>query len=452
MAITATGIGSGMDVSGIVSQIMKLERAPLDQLKKKEDGFNAKISAFGQLKSVLSALNTEAKALNKPSLYNAVSAKVGPNAGFTATATSGAAISSYDIGVSQLAMAQRVASSAATELNPAAGGTLDVTIGSTTKSLNFAGGSIEDLRDAINGGDLGIRASVVNNGSVKQLVLTGKDSGAANQFTLNGTGALSGLSYDPATASTDPNSSVYRLQAAQNARLSIDGVTIERASNTITDAISNVTLNLTGTAAPARLDVAKDNKPASDAIQKFITAYNNAIDKINALGSYDAETKKAGELNGDSTLRGIRDRLRNFLSSDFSGPSTLSRLNEVGLKVEVSGKLTLEQDKFEAAMAADSSAVSRFFAGNGTLEGFAGKLDTLTFGFTQTSGLIDLRTKGLQNSIKSLDRQRDALELRLTRVQAMYEKQFNAMDSFVAAMTTTGNYLTQQLSALRGGA
>lgn len=450
MALTATGIGSGMDINGIVSQLMSIERAPLEQLTKRESSFNARISAFGQLKSVLSNLQTAAKALNDSKIFTATSTTVAQNAGYSATSTSGAAAAAYDIGVEQLAKAQRIATSSSSALDVAAAGTLDVVIDGTTKSLNFAGGSIENLRDAINGGELGIRASVIDNGTVKQLVLTGDNTGASNAFSLTGTGALSGLSYDPATASTDPSSSIYRLQAAQNARISVDGITVERASNTISDVIDKVTLQLSAEAAPARLDVKQNNTPAVEAAEKFVTAYNAVLDKISSLGGYNAGTKSAGELNGDSTLRGIRDRLRSFVSSDFTGPSTLGRLREVGIEIEVSGKLKLDKTKLGEAIAADGAAVSKFFAGDGVSDGFSTQASDLIDGYIKSKGLIDLRTDGLKSSIKSLERQRDALELRLERVETMYLRQFNAMDQFISSMNTTGNYLTQQLATLPG--
>lgn len=451
MAITATGIGSGLDIRGLVTQMMQLERQPIERLDKRKTELNNQISAFGQVKSAVAELQKALEALKNGDTFTAAKATVAQGAGFTATAKAGAVPGTYDISVQQLAQQQRVATSATTQFDPSGGGTLDITVGSNTVSLNVAAGTtLQQLRDQINAANAGVTASIINNGSVNQLVISSKETGAANAFTLSGTGALAGLSFsDPNALSTNSSDPLYRVQSAQDAQLTVNGVTVTRSKNTINDVIDHVTLTLSAvTTTPQTLTVERDLAPAKGAIQKLADTYNALLEKINTLGGYDAEAKKPGALYGDATLRGLRNQMRQVLGQEVTGVGSFSRLSDFGVEFDSTGRMKINDTKLTNALETNGAGVASFFAGVGSTDGLAAKGITLTEGYTQSSGFFDMRIKGLQQSVKLLDKQKEVLEDRLLRIEAMYYRQFNAMDSIVGQINATGAYLSQQLSRL----
>lgn len=453
MAITATGIGSGLDIQGLVSQIMQVERQPLTRLQQKRTQYENQISAFGQIKSALSELQSALEALQNPDTFSAAKASVAANADFTATAQPGAAAGIYELSVQQLARQQRVATSATTQFDPSGGGTLDITVGGNTVPLTIAAGTtLQQLRDQINEANAGVTATIINNGSVDQLVISSSETGTANAFTLTGTGALAGLSFnDPNALSTNSSDTLYRVQSAQDAQLTVNGIAITRGSNTLTDVIDNVTLTLTGESNTTQsLTVDRDLDPAKTAIQNLADAYNTVMDQIDTLSGYDEENKTFGDLYGDSSLRGLRNQLRQVLGQEVTGLGNFSRLLDFGVEFDVTGRMTIDDSKLTNALNSDWASVANFFAGSGATEGLAAKGISLVDTYTESSGLIDLRIKGLQQSVKLLDNQQLLLEDRLARIEAMYLRQFNAMDALVGQMNVTGTYLAQQLAQLSG--
>ncbi|MFN4023106.1 MAG: flagellar filament capping protein FliD [Hydrogenophilus thermoluteolus] len=453
MAITATGIGSGLDIQGLVSQIMQVERQPLTRLQQKRTQYENQISAFGQIKSALSELQSALEALQNPDTFSAAKVSVAANADFTATAQPGAAAGIYELSVQQLARQQRVATSATTQFDPSGGGTLDITVGGNTVSLTIAAGTtLQQLRDQINEANAGVTATIINNGSVDQLVISSSETGTANAFTLTGTGALAGLSFnDPNALSTNSSDTLYRVQSAQDAQLTVNGIAITRGSNTLTDVIDNVTLTLTGESNTTQsLTVDRDLDPAKTAIQNLADAYNTVMDQIDTLSGYDETNKTFGDLYGDSSLRGLRNQLRQVLGQEVTGLGNFSRLLDFGVEFDVTGRMTIDDSKLTNALNSDWASVANFFAGSGATEGLAAKGISLVDTYTESSGLIDLRIKGLQQSVKLLDNQQLLLEDRLARIEAMYLRQFNAMDALVGQMNVTGTYLAQQLAQLSG--
>lgn len=453
--LTASGIGSGLDIDSLVTQLMTLEQRPLSLIATKEASFQAKLSAFGQLKSVLTSLQTAADALKDSAKFSATKASVADSTLLTATSNASASPGTYSVEVNALAKVQRTATSATAEFVPVAGD-LTITLGKVsggvfvpgggTATLSFDGGTLEELRDAINDGDLGVTASVVNNGTVKQLVLTGDETGAAQAFSISGT---AGLSFDPATVgvSTDP---VYGVQSSQDAQLIVDGLSISRSTNSIGDVIEGVTLTLTqadpGTA--TSVTVADDKGGAISAINAFVKAFNDFTTAAKNLTAFNAETKVAATLNGDSTVRSIQSQLRGILASSLGSFNGTRTLSELGIAFKDDGSLAVDSAKLDTAIKDPTKKVAEFFAGTDNVKGFAETVSDRIDAFVNGSGLISGRTNGINSSIKILDRQRDALEVRLVQIESRYRTQFSALDSLVASMTQTSTFLTQQLANL----
>ncbi|MBS0543658.1 MAG: flagellar filament capping protein FliD [Proteobacteria bacterium] len=469
MGLTASGLGSGLDVTGLVSQLMSIERKPLTTLATKEASFQSKLSAFGQVKGSLSALQTAAKALNDPAKFAATKATVGTDAGFSASTGSAAAAGSYAVTVEQLARTQRVATNATASFVPADGRsepkTLEIRFGKVidgafvagesvdgtftqgageTKTLAFKGSTIEELRDAINQGDLGVNASLIDNGTAKQLVISSKSTGAEQAFSIGGT---VGLSYDPAAPTA--SASTYRVQTAQDARVNIDGITVTRSSNTISNAIDGVTLTLAKeTTTPGDLTVTADYSGARSAIDAFVKAYNDAQSTLKNLTAYNADTKTAATLTGDSTARGIQNQLRNLVGGVLSGLGDTKRLSDIGLTFDKDGKLAADGSKLDAALKDPARNVAAFFTGDGSVKGLAATVADGLKNYLDSDGLLAGRTDGINASIKAIAKQREALQLRLDNVEKRYTAQFTALDSVISSMTQTSTYLSQQLSRL----
>lgn len=457
MAISAAGVGSGLDVGSIINQLMAVERQPLTRLQDQQKGFQSKLSAFGQLKSAMSKLQDAAATMAKSTTFSATTASAGDTKAFTVSSTASAQTGSYNIEVQQLARAQRVATNATTA--PTIGeGSLTISLGRYAEDGSFtaaadgektislaAGASLSDLRTAINNANAGVSAQIINNGTVDQLVISSKETGAAQAFKLSGTGGLAGFSYDAGSAPTG----LTTVQQAKDARLSIDGLAIARGSNTITDAIDGVTLTLAKpTEGETALTVTRDDETAKKAIDEFAKAWNELNTLIRTQTSYDAANKKAGTLNGDASVRSIQGQLRSVLANPLSGMSGATMLSDAGISFKTDGSMSVDTKKLAEALADPSKKIGELFAGNGTIEGFAKTLETRIKGMLDTDGLLSARTEGINRTIKSFDSRIEAFEVRLTRVEARYSAQFTALDAAMSSMSTTSAYLTQQLASL----
>lgn len=466
---TITSGGSIIDVNSIVSGLMSVESRPLTLLAQKEASYQAKLSAFGQIKSALSSLQTATDGLKTATKFSATKASVAGDAGFTASSSAGAASGSYAVDVLQMAKIQRVSTPTTGTFAPAAG-KLTIEFGTVkddgstksfesdtparTASLDFEGSTLEELRDAINGNaTLGIKANIINNGTAKQLVLSGTDTGANMAFKLTGEDGLADLSFDPA-ATAAPTDPMYAVQAAQDARIRVDGIEVTRGKNTITDVIDDVTITLTkepvapATSLTGTLSVSEDQSAAKTAVEAFVKAYNEVASTLSSLTSYNAETKTGAALTGDSTARNISNQLRNALNSTIAGLSGASSLSQIGVSFGKDGKLALDSTKFAAALSDPSKEVTAFFTGKEGVKGFAETLSARLSAFIDSDGLLNSRTEGINSTIKSLTKQYDTMEARLAKMEERYRLQYSNLDTLLNGLSQTSTYLTQQLANL----
>lgn len=461
MAISVGGIGSGLDIDDLVGRLMTFEARPLTQLQAKGKGYEAQLSAYGLLKSSLSLLQSASNGLRTASTFNSVRATSSNTDVFTATATKDAAKGSHSIEVLQIAQGQRLVTNETTAPSVAAGsltiqfgtyaydGNGDATGFTSSESVTIDledGSSLEDLRDAINARNTDLRATVVNNGNAKQLILSGTKEGAAQGFTLEGTGGLAGFSYNAADAD---NNTLESIETAQNARIKVDGVTISRASNSITDAIDGVTLNLLKPGEDRMsLRIAGDTAAAKTAIEAFVKAYNDVTTTLRTLTNYDVEGEQASVLTGDATARGIQTQLRNALGSMVGGDGGVRSLSQLGISFTKDGTLSIDNAALERHLNNPESKVAEFFTGADGTSGFANMLSSRLGDMLNSGGTLDTRQAGINASIKGLERQQESLLLRLESVETRYRNQFNALDSMIANMQQTSTFLQQQLAGL----
>jgi flagellar hook-associated protein 2 len=394
MAISSPGIGSGLDVNGIVSKLMQIEQQPLALLDTKEAKYQSQLSAYGTLKGALSSFQTAAQGVNDVNKFRAASATVGDSTIFSATASTNAAAGSYNVNVTQLAQAQNliaagqssittaIGSGAATTLTfqfgTISGGSLtngvysgasfsqDGTISTGTVTIDSSNNTLQGIRDAINAANIGVNATIVNDGSTNRLVFSSKATGANSSMSISvsGDATLANLlNYDPTQAAgSATGQNLTQTVAAQSAQLTVNGISITSNSNSVSGAIDGVSLNLikTGT---STLSVSRDTSSAKKAIQDFVTAYNTLNSTISSLASYDATNKKAGILLGDSSVNSIQSRIRSLLGSAVSGvDGNYTTLSQIGVSFNKDGTLGLDTGKLQTALSNNPDDVAALFS------------------------------------------------------------------------------------------
>jgi flagellar hook-associated protein 2 len=378
MATAAAGVGTNLDVNSIVSQLMALERRPLAALARQESALQAQISAWGRLKGALSSLQAAARDLDSLERFRALKAAVGDSTLASAAAGPGAVPGTHSLEVIALAQQHKLRSDPFASASSAVGtGTLTFQYGtyhsaSNTFTLNgakaaqtltigAAQNTLAGIRDAVNAANIGVAASIVNDGGGERLVFTSKDSGAANSLritvvdgdgTHGDTSGLSRLAYDP-TAAAGSGRNLTQTAAAQDASLKIDGIAVTKSSNVVTDAIQGVTLTL-AKAAPGTttaVTVSRDADAVKGSIRKFVDAHNAAARVFKELMGYNAETKQAGQLQGDAVGLSIVSKLRGTLVAAVGALSgSLTSLSQVGVSFQKDGMLALDETKLQSAI------------------------------------------------------------------------------------------------------
>lgn len=401
MALSSPGIGSNLDVNGIISQLMALESSPITALDRKEAVFQAQLTAYGTLKGALSSFQNAVKALANPEKFAANKASVADSTILSASASSSAAAGTYSIQVTALAQAHKLktGSGFTSPTSTLGSGTLTIQFGTysgggftanadkAAATITIAPGqnTLAGVRDAINAANAGVTAGIVNDGSGYLLVLSSEDSGLTNALKLTvvdddgnhtDNAGLSQLAYD---ASIGGTANMTQAQAAQNATAIIDGITISKASNTFSDAIDGVTLNLLkmNIGSSTTVSVARDTAGIKSAVESFVKSYNDAAKSLKDISAYNPTTKQSAILQGDGTVRTIQTQLRNVLNSVLStAGGGLATLSDIGVSFQKDGTLALDSSKLKKVMDDPSKDLSTLFAAVGkptdSLVSFAG--------------------------------------------------------------------------------
>lgn len=447
------GIGSGLDISTIVSQLVSAERAPQDaRLNKLEAGAKFKLSGLGSIASAFDtlkgALDTLQKAdslgARKVDTVSADGATGSGNTAFTATADGNTPIGRYQVEVHALASAHKLVGSAVDTDATFGAGSLRLEIGGASLDIAIeAGATLADVRSAINdaGASHGMQAALLTSDDGHHLSITGSKAGAENAISLTVTGGggdLQGLV-----------DGLEERSPAADARVSIDGLQVTTSGNTITDAVPGLTLQLREVGS-ATIDVSADPSGSRAAVQGFVDAYNGALKAIATATTYNSETQTPSALTGDAQVRGAASQLRGAMSG------LLADLAEQGFDAatlglqtrgfpDADGTLVLDAATFDATMRDNAGGIIAAFTGE---DGLAARLNAVVSGYVGDDGAFTLRTDGLNDQIKDVGARREALDVRMENVARRYQNQFVALDTLMAQMSTTSNYLAQQLSTL----
>lgn len=447
MPITAAGVGSGIDIEGIVSQLMGLERQPLYRLQQKEAQTQTQISDYGALKGAVSSFKDAMDSLGSEQKFKIFTASSSDNGILTASADSSSAGGIYSVVVDRLAQHHKQGSgpvASGTDFGGSAGDELVLTVNGNPSHIDLSTAKdMAGVRDAINqaGDNPGVTATIVNVGNGDQhLVLTADESGYDQRIELSYGGNINAATFGFGTLNKDETGGTMSDLSKLDASLSIDGIAVTAAGNQVDGAVDGLSLKLEGVGS-STLTVERDTGAIKKSAQDFISAYNAVLKKVDQL--------KEGSLGNDSSLRGIVSQLRSVLNSPATGLSgSYSTLSELGiLSNGKTGELELDSTTFTNALDNDFDAVASVFADPGS--GYATRFINLSDELLDTNGVLESRVESLNSRVKNYDTRQASLEANLALKEKALRARYSAMDSLVGSLNTTAAFLTSSLNALK---
>ncbi len=474
-SITSTGIGSGLDVASILDRLMAVEQRPLNLLQTAATNLSTKLSNVGKLQGYFATLRDKANVLTAPTLWSGTTATSADTSAVTVATGSGAVAGSYAVNVSRLAVGQTVTSTAQPASTSTLGtGTLTIELGtwgagepaadftakagSSPVTINIGDGetSLAAIRDKINSAGAGVTATLVTDASGTRLSLRSQATGSENAFRVsvaeatpdgNDATGLSVLAYD-ASAAASP---MLRSTTAANAALTVNGIALSSASNTLSGVVDGLTLNLIKpTAGDVAVSVATDTASAKTAITDFVAAFNTLAGFIRTQTAYNADSKTAGALQGDQSTLSLQSQLRAVLNEGSTASSTWSRLSDIGLALKSDGTLETNATKLDNALG-NLPELKKLLAGDGssTAEmGFVRRFKNLADAALGSSGVFESRSSSLQASIDRNGKSQDTMELKLEKTRARLQAQYSALDTKMASLTNLSSYMTQQITQM----
>ena len=466
--ISVPGIGSGLDINSIVDGLVAAEGdAKTFLLANKRSDVQSEISAFGGLKSILStSLSSTVTFLKSASNFESNALTSSDTTIFTATAaTSSVAPGVFDIEVRDLAEAHKLITTGFTDQDTVVGtGTLTISVGTDSfdVTIDSSNETLAGIRDAINNAtdNTGVSATIVNvddggGGTEAKLILSSDNTGTANAITVtvddddtNDTDAsgLSAFYYDTGDA-TSPER-LTQINPATDAEVYIDGQKVLSASNTVTDAIQGVTINVLkeDSGNTHSLTVARDTATVKSNIELFVSNYNSTITYINGITAYDAETGSVGVLLGDSTIRGFSNQIRTQINDTVTGISgSYTTLVDLGITSNSDGTLKIDDSVLDAALSTNMDDVAELFS---STNGVATKLDSIIDEYIKADGLLDSKTSGLNDTVDDINDDLEDLQLQLQALEERLLAQFSALDILMTQLNQTSSFLTQQFEQI----
>lgn len=479
-SISSIGVGSGLPLDTLLSQLRTAENAPLAALQTRANKEQQRFSAYGTLKSALDAVSSAAEALGKSETFHGVKASVSGDS-FTATtkAGSGAIPGTHSILVENLAQAQVLASGRVSAEGDTPGDTralaqgvtgdikISFKVSSAEKPIELSVGanaSLRDIAQAINAdADLKFSASIMNDGDGHRLVISSNETGKENTITaikledeLEGSLLQSALEFDINDVQLDededgnpiiPAGSMSQTVEGKNAQLKINGIAVTSQSNKVEDAVEGVTITLNKAAAagasPDTLSVTRDDSVTTTAVNNFVNAYNALQSTIKSLTSYDIDAQQGAALTGDSLARNAQSRVREAINGLAANGVTLS---SIGITTDTTtGNLKVDSTKLNEALTNNRANVEQLFTSEA---GLSQRVKDSVEVFTKSDGLIKSSQDSITRTLKLLEGQYEQMEARIDQKMETYRMQFVQLDTFMSQMNGISSYLTSQLSML----
>ncbi|MEO8805355.1 MAG: flagellar filament capping protein FliD [Burkholderiaceae bacterium] len=470
--ISSIGIGSGLDINSIITQLVAVEQVPLNKLKTEATTLQTKLSTYGKVQSYLSALREASSALTRTDTWGATTGTSSDPSAVGVTTSATTKTGSYALSVQSLAASQSNATGTFANADSLVGeGSLHIELGTwgagqtsftpkagvTAIDITIAspGASLAELRDQINAAGAGVTASVLSDANGARLVLRSTATGASNGFRVgvtdtdgnntNATG-LSALAFDPSAGVT----TMAQALAAANASATLNNLPISSESNTLSNVLDGMTLTLNKvTTAPVQLTAAQDNTSMRKALDTFVTAYNDLNKLLADQTKYDAGTKAAGGLQGDSAAVGIRAQMRAMIGSTGGVSTMFKRLSDIGFDVKLDGSISLSDTKINNALA-NLAETKKLFANTDLLvptnNGIANQMRALADRLIGVDGTVSTRSEGLRKRIDLNQDRQDLLSDRIAAVEKRLRAQYTALDKTMGQLTGLSSYITQQFT------
>ena len=471
--LSSIGIGSGLDINSIITQLVAVEQVPLNKLKTEATSLQTKLTTYGKVQSYLSALRDASSALTRADTWGATTGTSSDPTAVAVTTSATTKTGNYALSVQSLAASQSNATATFANADAMVGaGSLRIELGTwgtgqtsftpktgaTAIDITIAtpGASLAELRDQINAAGAGVTASVLSDANGARLVLRSTATGASNGFRIGVTDAdgnntnaagLSALAFDPSAGVT----TMAQALAAANASATLNNLPISSESNTLSNVLDGMTLTLNKvTTAPVQVTAAQDNTSMRKALDSFVTAYNDLNKLLVDQTKYDAGTKAAGGLQGDSAAVGIRAQMRAVIGSTGGVSTMFRRLSEIGFDVKLDGSLTLNDTKVNNALA-NVAETKKLFANTDLLvpgnNGIATQMRALADRLIGVDGTVSSRSEGLRKRIDLNQDRQELLSDRIAAVEKRLRAQYTALDKTMGQLTGLSSYITQQFSA-----
>lgn len=450
--INFSGLVSGLDTASIISALVDAAREPINKLETKKANYNSQLSVLSDLNSRLSSLRSAAQSLDTLSEFRSNTAESSDSDKVAAVASSTAIPGTYAINIASLAWSERTYSNQLTdkdELNQVGNGTLRIRVGSTaewtTIEVDQSIDTLEEVAQHINDANAGVTATVVEQSDTEyRLMIVGNEPGTDNDIEFEETGNLDTvLGFTVNTPA----------QLAADAHIIMDGKDFYRGSNQVTDVIPGVTLNLKDTTNPStvNISVAMDPDAIVNKISSFISSYNSVISVIQQQSTYTGEARM-DRLIGDSTIRNIKLQLQHIITSQIDGVTgEYKALSQVGIKTNKDGTLTMDTTEMKEALADDLSSVTSLFTyndNNASLEtdGIALRLvHSIDAMLRNPDGLLTGRTRGINDSISSIDDRIASMERYVSSYEEGLRRQYTALETLMSNIQNQGSYLSASL-------
>ena len=472
--ISSAGIGSGLDVSSIISSLMKVEQLPLTKLQTVASTMQTKLSAFGQMQSLASAFRDAATSLKKADAYKVTTAASSDATAVSSSSTTAAVPGSYAVSVTSLSSTQStvgVSGQFSSGSDVVGTGSITISLGTwSTGQTAFTGKSgatdvvipidatsntLTAIRDKINAANAGVSATIVTDASGARLAFQSSATGASNGFKVtvadddttntDATG-LSRLAFDPPSATAG----MSLTQSAANTKATINGIAVETTGNTLTDVVDGMTFNLSKvTTSPVTVTVTRNTDSVKTLITGFVASYNAFSSFLSSATQYNASTKTAALLQGDATTTSLQNQLRSVISQPGMASASFGTLSSMGLEFQKDGRLSINDTKLNAALAKLpdlATAMSNADTATPANDGFAKKIAAWADALLSTGGSITGKTKSIQSQIDANSKDQEKMSDRISAIEKRITAQYTALDTTMSNANALSKYVTQQIT------
>ena len=467
MAISSVGLGSGINVEDTVAKLVAIEQRPIQALQAKATTINSQVSAFSQLKSQISNLQTQVAKLSSLETWQGRVLSSSNAATVTGTATSKAATGTYDVKVGQLASAQTIGSGALAKGSDLGEGTLTITLGEWKDGVlkaNEGGGvpititaednTMSKVAAKINAANAGVTATVLRDDTGERLTLQSTATGGNAAFSVAveedaGQPGLKRLQY----LGDDSSAGMTRSQTAQDTLATINGIPMSSRNLAFTEVADGLTLTVSQKMADAdaavRITIKGDTATAKSALTNLVESYNALSSAMTTMTAYDQATKTAGTLQGDSTAINLQSALRRLLSGNSGAGGAFGTLSQIGLEFQKDGKLKIDDTKLTKALEKPDD-LATFFAADpegAASDGLGVRLKDFTAGLLSSDGVFATKDTSMKNQLKRNTQDQERLTTRVNNYEKRLLAQYTALDVKMASLTSLDNYVTQQITS-----